>query len=251
MIDITLIALVFFFFCWGSFLNVVGHRLVNDKSLLGRSCCPRCSAPIAWYDNIPAVSWFMLRGKCRACSKPISILYPLIEFLTPLLLTTLYLSSHYFLGYFVFFSALIVTIRSDLESFLISRLVTLTLIPVGVIFSVMDLIPILPMNSILGAAFGYALLWIVAKISYAVKKIECIGQGDLDLLALIGSFTGIVGVWTSITVGSLLGSLLGIIYLGMIGKLQRNARIPFGPFLALGAIIFVLFQDLVMYYFVL
>jgi len=159
-------------------------------------------------------------------------------------MTLLYLriENTYFLGYFVLFSALIVTIRSDLETMLISRWVTIALVPVGIVMSFTDTIPIAPLNSMMGAASGYLSLWFVGTLFYLVTRKEGLGQGDLDLLACIGAFTGIVGVWMTVLLGSLFGSIIGTAVLIYKGKFQRYMKLPFGPFLALGAITYVLFQ---------
>ncbi len=239
-----LILLIPLFLCWGSFLNVVAYRLIKGKDLLHRSRCIHCKQIIAWYDNIPLFSYVVLRGRCRSCSKPISWLYPAIELFTTVVMTLLYLrmENTYFLGYFVLFSALIVTIRSDLETMLISRWVTIALVPVGIVMSFTDTIPIAPLNSMMGAASGYLSLWFVGTLFYLVTRKEGLGQGDLDLLACIGAFTGIVGVWMTVLLGSLFGSIIGTAVLIYKGKFQRYMKLPFGPFLALGAITYVLFQ---------
>jgi len=239
-----LILLIPLFLCWGSFLNVVAYRLIKGKDLLHRSRCIHCKQIIAWYDNIPLFSYVVLRGRCRSCSKPISWLYPAIELFTTVMMTLLYLrmENTYFLGYFVLFSALIVTIRSDLETMLISRWVTIALVPVGIVMSFTDTIPIAPLNSMMGAASGYLSLWFVGTLFYLVTRKEGLGQGDLDLLACIGAFTGIVGVWMTVLLGSLFGSIIGTAVLIYKGKFQRYMKLPFGPFLALGAITYVLFQ---------
>lgn len=239
-----LILLIPLFLCWGSFLNVVAYRLIKGKDLLHRSRCIHCKQIIAWYDNIPLFSYVALHGRCRKCSKPISWLYPAIELFTTVVMTLLYLriENTYFLGYFVLFSALIVTIRSDLETMLISRWVTIALVPVGIIMSFTDTIPIAPLNSMMGAASGYLSLWFVGTLFYLVTRKEGLGQGDLDLLACIGAFTGIVGVWMTVLLGSLFGSIIGTAVLIYKGKFQRYMKLPFGPFLALGAITYVLLQ---------
>ena len=237
--------LVPFFLCWGSFLNVLAYRLIEEKNLFKPSACPSCNIPIRWYDNIPIVSWLLLHGSCRSCKKPISWLYPFIEFLTAFLFTVLYITNDHFLGYAFFFSALIVTVRSDLESMLVSRYMTLALIPFGIAFSFLDIIPIFPLDSVFGALFGYGFLWIIARSFAYFAKREGMGQGDLDLIAFIGSFTGIVGVWSSLLLGSVLGSMCGILYLLYIGKMARHTKIPFGPFLAISAMLYVFFQELI------
>ncbi len=240
-----LILLIPLFLCWGSFLNVVAYRLIKGTDLIHRSQCIHCEKIIAWYDNIPLLSYATLRGRCRSCSRPISWLYPAIEFFTAVVMTLLYLSmdNTYFLGYFVLFSALIVTIRSDLETMLISRWVTIALVPVGIIMSFTDTIPIAPINSMMGAATGYLSLWCISALFYLITRKEGIGQGDLDLIACIGAFTGIIGVWMTVLLGSLFGSIIGTGYLLYQGRMERYMKLPFGPFLALGAITYVLLQD--------
>jgi len=233
------------FLCWGSFLNVLGYRFIKKISIVSpRSFCPHCSSTITWYDNIPVFSWLALNGVCRNCKKSISILYPSIELLTALLLSLLYLwiPTHYFVPYFVFFSALIVTIRSDLEYMLISRFVTIFLIPLGLFFSMINLLPISIYESALGTVVGYSFLFTIRSLFNLLTGKEGIGQGDLDLLAFIGSFTGVIGCWVSLLVGSIVGSFVGLGYL-LLYQPEEPAKIPFGPFLAAGAIGFILFQQ--------
>lgn len=230
---------------WGSFLNVVGYRLIRGKSLIApRSYCPHCKHTIAWYDNVPLVSYILLGGKCRNCKQRISLLYPFIELLTALVMTALiyFITSDYWFGYFLFFSALIVTIRSDFETMLISRYVTLFAIPIGWGLSLFGFLPNTILQSILGTLIGYSLLFAIAQIFYWFTKKEGMGQGDLELLAFIGAFTGPFGCWISLLLGSVIGSIFGIGTM-IILKQTQNVRIPFGPFLAMGALIFVLLQD--------
>ena len=233
------------FICWGSFLNVLAFRLVRSQNIVWpRSACPYCKHTISWYDNIPLISWLLLCGQCRTCKKPISWLYPAIELLTTILLTALYLyvPLNYFFAYFIFFSALIVTIRSDIETMLISRFVTIFLIPFGLLFSAFGLLPITILDSICGALLGYFFLLIMSKIFFWIKGKEGMGQGDLELLAFIGSFIGIAGCWMSLLLGSIMGSIVGLTYI-VIFKAGRSAKIPFGPFLASGALIYVFLQE--------
>lgn len=150
----------------------------------------------------------------------------------------LYVPLHYFLAYAVFFSALIVTIRSDLETMLISRFVTIYLMPLGWIFSFCNLLPITIGTSILGTIIGYAILFGIGKIFYLVTHKEGIGQGDLELLAFIGSFLGVMGCWVTLFIGSVVGSILAFAYM-IITRNSKATKIPFGPFLALGAIAYV------------
>lgn len=238
-----IIILIILFLCFGSFLNCVGFRLIHNYSILKpRSFCPNCKTTIEWYDLIPVISWFILFGKCRSCHKTISVLYPLIEIITAIVFTLLYLyiPSQYWLSYSMFFTALIITIRTDAETMLISRYTTIFLIPIGFLFAYTNLLFINLSQSILGVIFGYFILWFIAKIFFLIKKVEGIGEGDFELLATIGAFTGPIGVWLSLSLGAFLGSCLGIILL-IKGK-SRTTQIPFGPWLALGAIIYVFVQ---------
>ena len=246
-----MIPLLFLLFLgWGSFLNMLGYRLIHGGFDKPRSFCPDCKETISWYDNIPLISWILLRGKCRHCKKPISLLYPFIELFTAICMTALLLTVHleFYPAYFIFFSALIVTIRTDLETMLISRWVTLFLVPIGMLCAWSEKLPITFTESVWGALFGYLFLWAIAKIYKLLKKIDGMGQGDMDLLCLIGAFIGIFGCLISLLIGSILGSLIGI-YTMFTDKQWRNKKIPFGPFLAFGAMIFVLAQEQIINYF--
>ncbi len=167
-------------------------------------------------------------------------MYPFIELLSGLLLTTLWyiVPPYYFFAYFIFFSALIVSIRTDLETLLISRLVTLFLIPVALFCAYKGLLPLSLIESIRGAGFGYAILAVVSIVYYLFTQRTGMGQGDIDLLAFIGAFVGIQGAWITLLLGSLAGSIAGSLHLYMTG----SRKIPFGPFLALGAMAFVLLK---------
>jgi leader peptidase (prepilin peptidase)/N-methyltransferase len=231
--------------CWGSFLNVVGHRLITNQDIIFlRSHCPHCDTTLAWYDLIPLFSWIWLRGRCRYCHEPISYLYPFIELLTVIIGLLLFtcVESQYWIAYFFFFSALIVTIRTDLEHMLISQYMTIYLIPLSVACAAFGLLPITLTDSIAGAIGGYAFLYFMGYVARKFMGKEALGEGDLDLLALIGSCTGIIGCWLSLTIGALLGSIIGGAYLIFSRQDYRNP-IPFGPFLAAGAIAYVIFEN--------
>ncbi|HXW85946.1 MAG TPA: prepilin peptidase [Candidatus Bathyarchaeia archaeon] len=231
--------------CWGSFLNVLGYRLVREESLFGRSHCTHCHASLAWHDLIPLFSWCWLGGACRSCKSPISWLYPAVELCTiaSMLLLFIRLPLIYACTYFIFFSALIVTIRSDAETMLISRYTSIYLAPLGIFASFCGLLPIGPLDSIIGAICGYGSLYIIGALFAKIRGTTGIGQGDLELLCLIGAFTGTLGCWATVCIASFAGSLYGIIYLIATGTRHAQVKIPFGPFLALGAILFVLYGD--------
>lgn len=139
-------------------MNVLAYRLIRGKSIITpRSFCPSCGNQLEWYDLIPVISWMLLRGRCRICKVPILVLYPFIEVLTAGVLALLFVRvpAYYLPTYFIFFSALIVTIRSDLETMLISRFVTMFLVPIGVFASFIGLLPISLIESVLGFFLGY------------------------------------------------------------------------------------------------
>jgi len=242
------------FLCWGSFLNVVAYRLVAAQNFVtGRSCCPQCRHTLAWYDLIPVFSWIMLFGLCRYCKQPISLIYPSMELLTACLLTAVWyvLPRLYFPAYFIFISALLVTVSSDLQTMLISRFVTVFLIPVGILASACHLLPISLSDSLAGTLMGSLFLWCMAKLFMLWRNKEGIGQGDIDLLAFIGAFLGVIGSWFALCIAACTAALVGILYITINRLPIGKVRIPFGPFLALGAIMVLFFYHDLMYYFLL
>lgn len=224
---------------------MLSYRLVNDESLsIPRSFCPKCKKTIKPYDLIPVISWVILKGKCRSCHKSISPLYPFIEILTLLVFELLifFIEPHFWLAYFIFFTALLVTIRSDLESMLISRLATLYLLPVSFSLAALGYLEINILESIFASITGYLTFWVIKKLFFYYRNLEGIGEGDLELAALIGSFLGFYGLFMSIFIGSLAGSILGLTLIAT-GLAKRETALPFGLFLAIGAIIFALFKN--------
>jgi len=236
--------------CWGSFLNVVAYRLIRGISLHSRSHCTVCVKKIAWYDLFPIISWLHLWGKCRRCSASISVLYPLIEIVTGFMCLAVYMfiPPIYQLSYFIFFSALIITLRTDIENMVVVRYFTLGLIPVGIMASFLGLLPLHVTHSIMGALFGYGLLWVIRASYWRIRNIEGMGEGDLELLAGIGSFIGVTGCWITLLIGSLCGSLYGLILIAFFKK-ERMVKIPFGPFLIIGATFYVFFTTFLQSFF--
>lgn len=232
------------FLCWGSFLNVLAYRCIHytHLNLFKRSACPHCRRTLAWYDLIPVVSWLMLKGTCRYCHKSISYLYPLIEITTAFLLTYMYVAQPSFFWYhFIFFSALLINIRTDIETMLLCRYFTLNLIPVGIVLSLAGLSPISVLASISGALIGYMSLRLINAIFYKLTHKNGIGEGDWELLAMIGSFVGPFGIWIVLSVSSILGTLFALGAL-LAKKLKVGQEFAFGPFLAIAAIIVILFN---------
>jgi prepilin signal peptidase PulO-like enzyme (type II secretory pathway) len=151
------------------------------------------------------------------------------------------MNPRYWFGYTLFISALVVTIRTDFEKMLISRYLTWGLIPVGFLLSYAGLLPLTLFESIRGAVFGYGVLWAIAHIFYLVRNMEGMGEGDIDLLGMIGSFTGMIGSWTSLLLGSFLGIISCLAQMAL--SKRTHPEIAFGPWLAAGALIYIFFQQ--------
>jgi leader peptidase (prepilin peptidase)/N-methyltransferase len=229
----------------GSFLNVCIHRLPKGESIvMPGSHCPDCKKPIRFYDNIPLISYFLLRGKCRNCKKPISIQYPLIEGITAigsLLLFLKYGPSLSYLIYFLFLDGLIVITVIDLYHQIIPDVVSIPGIGVGLLGSF-----IIPhhttLDALTGILAGGGSLFLVAVLYQWLFKREGMGGGDIKLLAMIGAFLGWKAVILTILLGSLIGSMVGIMIMILKGKNFKYA-IPFGPFLSLGAVTALFYQN--------
>lgn len=229
----------------GSFLNVCIIRLPKEESIITPgSHCPYCHEPIAFYDNIPLLSYFILRGRCRHCKKSISIQYPIVEGITALCSLLLFIKyglSPTYLLYFAFVSALIVITGIDLYYQIIPDVISLPGIGVGLLGALLFL-PIAFLNSLLGMLLGGGSLFLVGTLYHWLFKREGMGGGDVKLLAMIGAFLGWKAVILTIILGSLVGSVIGIIIILLKGKDFKYA-IPFGPFLSLGAVVSLFFQD--------
>jgi len=223
---------------FGSFLNVVIHRLPREESLLRpRSHCPSCGALIRWFDNVPVLSFLLLAGHCRACRARIAWRYPAVELasaglavgvvarfgLTPRGAESL-----------VLVMLLLPLAVIDLEHHLLPDVLTLPGIALGLAGSLTAGIAPLR-DAVIGALVGAALPYVVLVVYRWVRGIEGMGLGDVKLLAMIGAFLGWRGVLLSLGIGATVGALVGI---GLIvaGRGRRDTELPFGTFLALGAL---------------
>ena len=239
----TLIAVVLFALgaSVGSFLNVCIVRLPQGGSLLRPgSHCPQCGTPIRFYDNIPLLSYLILRGRCRQCKASISSRYLIVEALSGLLSLALFFRfglSVEFAIHFVFFAALLVIIFIDLDTFTIPDVITLPGIVAGVAASIM-LPSITLVESLVGLAVGGGLLFFVALGYQVLRKREGIGGGDIKLLAMIGAFLGWPGVLFTLFTSSLVGACAGLLLM-VKEKGGGSTMIPYGPFLAMGAMSYV------------
>lgn len=235
----------------GSFLNVCIYRLPRGESVAWPSShCPSCQQPIAWYDNIPMVSFLVLGGQCRRCAAPISWRYPVVELANAVgyaLLVWRFGLGWPTLAYAVLFSALLVVTAIDLVHFIIPNVITIPGILVGLVAAA-TILPVGIWNALLGVLIGGGVLWLLALVSPYVFGKEGMGGGDIKLLAMIGAFLGWKPTVLTIMIGSIAGSVVGLTLIGL-KMMQRDQYIPFGPFLALGAVLALFFyQDLMDWY---
>ncbi|HKD49466.1 MAG TPA: prepilin peptidase [Candidatus Acidoferrum sp.] len=231
------IAGIFFFLFGiviGSFLNVCITRIPEDLSIVSPgSRCPKCGSAIRFYDNVPVFAWIWLRGKCRACGEPISVMYPLVELATGLLFVAAFLEYGITQATvkWLFFTCLVIVLAiTDLRVRLLPDLVTWPGFAAGLVLSAFvppgggfgqalswRLLhqPLRPnaaglVEAILGAAFGSFLLWGLAAAYKLVRKREGMGFGDVKMMAMVGAFVGLGGTFWTILLGSLLGSVMGL-----------------------------------------
>jgi leader peptidase (prepilin peptidase)/N-methyltransferase len=255
----------------GSFLNVVILRLPrrlewqwkrDSREMLGepelydppppgivveRSHCPHCKTPLRWYDNIPLFSWLLLRGRCRYCQAPISAQYPLVELLTMLLV----LASVWRFGFgwhgfgAILVSCFLVALSGiDLRTQLLPDQLTLPLMWLGLVASI-DALFLTPKQAMVGAMVGYLSLWSVWWLFKQLTGKEGMGHGDFKLLAALGAWVGLKGIIPTILLSSLVGAVIGSIWLAAKGR-DRATPIPFGPYLAAaGWIVFFWGQSMI------
>jgi leader peptidase (prepilin peptidase)/N-methyltransferase len=243
--------LVFFFgACVGSFLNVCIYRIPRDESVVApRSHCPNCNYMIPWYDNIPLVSYFVLRARCRKCEQKITPRYVLVEALVAVLFLLVW--QRYGLDlrtpiYWMALSGLVVATFVDFEHMIIPDRISLGGILVGLVLSA--LVPSLHgttswlsslRESVLGASSGILLLWSVGVLGKMVFKKDAMGMGDVKLLGAIGALLGWRAVIFTVMMSSLFGSVVGI---GLIASRNKawQSRIPYGPYIAMAAACWIL-----------
>lgn len=226
-----LVAVGLFGLVIGSFLNVVVVRVPEHRSLWRpRSACPRCSAHLSWYDNIPLVSFLILRGRCRACTEPISWRYPIVEVITAVALVLAYLAfgpTADFVVASVLLAALIAITAIDLQHLLIPDVITVPGVLVGLVANI-TIGRISWLESAVGIVLAGALFLTIILVSRGGM-----GGGDLKLGAMLGAFLGWKALLLALFVAIVLGGVVGIALL-LSGLRGRKDAVPFGPFLALG-----------------
>jgi len=221
----------------GSFANVCVHRIPRGESIaFPGSHCPHCNHAIAIYDNIPLLSWLILKGKCRHCSHAIAWRYPVMELVMGL--GSAALAHHYGLtpellpALSLFFLLWVLSVI-DLETYLLPNVLTYQGIVIGFLFSYWlgDW-----QSSLIGIVAGYGVFWIVARLFYMLTGREGMGYGDFKLLAMLGAFMGWQALPFIILASSVVGTVVGLIFL-LLSKRGIRTEIPFGPYLAMAGMI--------------
>ena len=253
-IDIAAIAIFLFGLIFGSFLNVVIYRVPLEQSVVKpRSACPNCGALIRAYDNIPVLSWVILRGRCRDCGHPISARYAIVE----LLCGFLFVSAYFYVAPIdnsvaivamvklcIFFFLLLGLIFIDFEHHLLPDALTFPGILLGLIFSLKVPVGGMPMfairkllalrwplsaisliDSLAGAAIGALFIYAVGEIYFRVRHIEGMGLGDVKLMAMVGAFLGVKLTLFTIFAGALLGTIFGVFATLLVGGKRISRRI--------------------------
>lgn len=263
-----------FFFIFGavigSFLNVLIHRIPREESIVfPNSACPSCQTPIKFYDNIPILSWLILRGRCRQCRSSISYRYPLVEFLTAasFLLSFRNAGLDYLLPLELLFVSVIVTlIFIDSEHMILPDAINYPGIiiafalriglPLAAGTTVFDDLRHAPLSNlqiptaalsvlggVLGAAVGGGSLWLIGWLWKRLRGVDAMGLGDVKMMLWVGAFLGWRLTLLTLFLGALTGAVAGILYIYARRESDLQTQIPFGIFLGIGSIIALFFGD--------
>jgi leader peptidase (prepilin peptidase) / N-methyltransferase len=235
----------------GSFLNVCIHRIPREQSLMfPPSRCPGCEHRLSWFENIPVLSYAVLGGRCRKCRSRISIRYPLVELATMALFIVhgeVFGWSALLVPRLLFACAMVVLFAIDLEHHLLPNVITLPGIAIGLISSAV--LPPGLVDALIGAAIGGGVLWLIGEAYYRYSGHEGMGGGDVKMLAMIGAFLGWKLVLVTLVLSSFAGSLIGVAVIALKRGGMKYA-LPYGTFLALGALVASLAGDAIVNWYV-
>ncbi|HZJ31120.1 MAG TPA: prepilin peptidase [Vicinamibacterales bacterium] len=231
----------------GSFLNVCIYRLPRGQSVnWPASRCTTCDRSLAWYENIPVVSWLVLRGRCRTCGERISVMYPIVEAIT----AALFIAGYFIYGWtpllavrLAFTCAMIVLFMIDLQHYLLPNVITVPGIVIG--FALSLVLPPGWKASLIGLVAGGGLLFAIAEAWYRFRGIEGLGMGDVKMLAMIGAFLGWKLMLVTLVLSSFAGSLIGVGAIAL-GRGGMKSMLPFGTFLAVGALTAAVAGDVIL-----
>jgi leader peptidase (prepilin peptidase)/N-methyltransferase len=222
----------------GSFLNVCIYRLPRRESIVWpASRCTACNRRLAWFENVPIVSWLALRGRCRTCGASISPMYPLVELTAAVVFAggvIVYGPSALLAVRLAFACALIVLFAIDLRHRILPDVITIPGIAAG--FAASWFLPPGWISSLIGIAGGGGILLAIAEVYYRVRGQEGLGMGDVKMLAMIGAFLGWPLMVLTLVLASFAGSIVGVALIAS-GRGGMQAALPFGTFLALGALV--------------
>jgi len=234
---------------WGSFANVCIYRLPKGKGVVsGRSHCPKCKKEIVWQDNIPIISYLILKGKCRKCKRKISSQYPMVEMINILLFLIIYFLFGISLTtilLMILSLSFLITFFIDLKHFIIPNSLTFSMMILGFIKSFdPNLNSIFPnyINSLIGGLFGYGIIFSIIFFYKQIRKKEGMGLGDAKLLAVIGFWFG----WIAIPFVLFLSSIFALVSVipDLIKKNKKmTSQIPFGPYIILATIFYLVFRN--------
>lgn len=231
--------------CLGSFYNVCVHRYLSGESIVfPGSHCPQCKHKLSCWENIPLVSYSVLRGRCSSCKEKIRLRYPAVEAVSGLLSLFLVMNFGLSLVYFVymfFFGLLIIASFIDLEIYILPDIITL---PGAVLaFLASFILPIAWQDALLGGLIGAGIFLLLQRAYRMIKKIEGLGTGDIKLMLMLGALTGWQGLPVVVFSSAAMGLVAALFYLKKSGSSAMQTPVPFGPFLALGAIIYILWGE--------
>ncbi|NDV21433.1 A24 family peptidase [Desulfovibrio sp. JC022] len=231
----------------GSFYGCAVSRYINGQTLINprRSTCPDCGHTIRWYENIPLISYLLLRGKCSACKQKISPIYSVIELVSvawAVLLMLTFGPSAQWLVYMFFGGLMIVASFIDLQTFILPDIITIPgsviAIPCAAMFT-----PVGWEGALLGAGIGGGLFWSLRLLYRGLKGTEGLGLGDVKIMFMIGALAGPQNLPLVITVSAFTGLVAGLIMMVVDKDQEYGSMIPFGPFLALGSMLTILYAD--------
>ncbi len=222
----------------GSFLNVCMYRLPRHESVAWPgSHCTSCNRALRWYENVPVLSWAVLRGRCRTCRSPISVRYPTVEIVTG----ALFVGGYFAFGLtpllpvrLLFACAMIVLFAIDLEHQILPNEITLSGIVIG--FAVSVFLPPGWRSALLGLLVGGLFPFVIAEVYWRLRGREGMGMGDVKMLAMVGAFLGWPLVWLTLILACLLGIVIGGGAL-LVSKRGFGTRLPFGTFIAVAALV--------------
>jgi leader peptidase (prepilin peptidase)/N-methyltransferase len=242
------LSLIIFIFgiCIGSFLNVCIYRIPAGKSIITpASACPSCRTTLAFYCNIPIFSYLFLKGRCNYCGAAISARYPIVEGITGLVAVSVFFKfglGMQALFWFTFICTLIVISFIDIDHQIIPDVISLP--GIAVFATSFIFIPQMTVkHALFGVLLGGGSLTLVALVYYLLRRQEGMGGGDIKLLAMIGAAIGPKGVLFTIFMGSLAGSIVGFAIILMTRHSGMKLKIPFGPYLSIGAVLYVFYGE--------